>query len=169
MMKKGQEEIVGFVVVMVLVSVVLLVVLGLSFSPSSSISSKNIEQFLQSSLEYTTDCALRYVPDYARVKDLVNECKQNSLCIDSRNACDVLNDTMKGLISEGLQIGPERPFVGYTLNIYNSLNQTQDLSPETILYAQEGNCNGTSRRGASIVLPAEEGLNYVVLNVCVTA
>lgn len=167
MKRKGQEEIVGFVIVMVLVSIVILILLGLSLSNEpGSVNSKDIEQFLQSSLEYTSTCAIRYVPDYARIGELVDSCRQHETCTDGRNACDVLNSTFSEIIPVGLHIGPESPFIGYMLNITYSVNKSQEI-PQTTLYLGLGNCTGASRRGASIVLPGEsEGLNYVALEAC---
>ena len=62
--KKSQEEIVGFVVVIVLIAVIALVFLGLSLTKKQEpIESRQVSNLLGAMLQYTTDCSV-YKPAY---------------------------------------------------------------------------------------------------------
>ena len=56
--RSAQEEMVGFVVIVVIVSIALLILLGflLRGSGKSAVESFEIENFIQSVMQYTTDC-----------------------------------------------------------------------------------------------------------------
>ena len=56
--KKGQEEMVGFALILILVAIIVLVFIGFSIrSPEKeSVESYEVESFLQSMLQYTTEC-----------------------------------------------------------------------------------------------------------------
>jgi len=117
-MKKAQEEMIGFALIIVLVSVILLAFLGFSLSKPQVdlLESYEVENFLQASLQYTTDCEKRFA-DFASIQDLVFECDLDNNCLDERSSCVVLNDTLRGLLMNVWPVGEDRPSKGYELTI----------------------------------------------------
>ncbi len=116
--KKGQEEMVGFALIIIIVAVIILVFISFSLrdSQKETVESYEIDSFIGSFLEYTTDCRDR-TNDLLTVKDLIIECDNLNVCGDGRPACDVLDSTLKGIIDESWKVGADRPIKGYELNI----------------------------------------------------
>lgn len=123
--KHAQEEIVGFALIIIIVAVILLFFLVFYIrSEKKSVESYEADSFIQAFLQYTTECEdyLGYLP----VQKLIFECNNNALCLDGREACDILNSTLKDIVSESWPIGEDRPVKGYELNI--TANQEEILS-----------------------------------------
>ncbi len=113
-LKKGQAEIVGFVLIIVIVAVVFLVFLGISLRKSVAdvTESRDVYQFLESGMEYTTSCVTSFYPDYRKLGELFDECWSRSDCLDGKNSCEVLNETLKNVLENSWLIGENRPFQG---------------------------------------------------------
>lgn len=161
--RKGQEEIVGFVLIVVVVSVVLLIFLGLTLTGDSEIrrESRDVSQFLDSAMEVTSDCAVNFVPDYSRLGELFEECYSGSRCVDGREACEVLEADFEGIIGASWQIGEEFPVKGYNFSSFYTTNLTE----EEIISFSDGNCNG-SISGADYLTPAFPGRIVGRLELC---
>ena len=74
--KKGQEEIVGFVLVIVLVAVIFLIFVGIFVrQDSNSTRQESIEvyQFLDSFMQQTSECAIGFEPAYSNVGELIQQ------------------------------------------------------------------------------------------------
>ena len=143
--KLGQEEMVGFAVIIIIVAVIMLflLVFYLRSPQKGSVESYEVNSFIQSFLQYTTDCE-----DYSGemdVRELIFECDVNSVCInDERNSCDVLNSTLKDMVEKSWQVGEDRPVKGYELKIMTDSGELISL--------KEGNVTG-SYKGAAQPLP----------------
>ena len=161
--KRGQEEIVGFVLIMVIVAVVFLIFLGITLRKGgvSKRESSEVYQFLESSMEYTSDCAIRFVPDYSTMGELFEECYGGMRCIDERDACEVLEQEMRSLLDSSWNVGPDGLVKGYE---FISSYENEETS-EQILSIQTGNCNNTIK-GASYLIPAFPGKIQNTLSVC---
>jgi hypothetical protein len=146
--KKSQEEMVGFILIIVLVIVGILFILFIVLrQPSQGLESREIESFLHASMLYTTDCQ-RDVSSYYDLKGLIQECNNNENCYnETRNTCDVLNETFSNLIESAFTIGEDSPYKGYILNV---------LGTETLLELEKGNSNVDSF-GYSITIPPSRG------------
>ena len=164
-MKRGQEEIVGFVLIVVLVSVVLMIFLGIYIRkvPNDVSESRDIHQFLESSMEYTTECVTSFYPDYRKVGELFKECLGNDKCLDGANSCDVLNESMVSLIDSGWLINEDSPYKGYIF--VSEYEAFENSSRTSILSLSSGSCNG-SRKGASYLTPASPGTIRSTLEIC---
>lgn len=166
--RKGQEEIVGFVVIVVLVSVVLVVFLGIFIRQDSSIGeTETVElfQFLESSMEYTSGCAISYEPDYSKLRDLIGECYTGiSICTSREKPCDVLNKTLNEMLDSSFFADPEGSVKGYEFKIDYSNNIT-DI-PEEILLIKDGNCSSGIIRGSEILTSAYPGTIISSLKLC---
>lgn len=116
--RRGQEEIVGFAVIMILVAVILLIFLGfyLNNPVKETVESYEVDNFLQAALGYTTDCG-NYRNDHLELEDLIFECVDSESCLDGRDSCDVLKEVFKDLVDESWKTGEEWPYKGYELNV----------------------------------------------------
>ena len=87
--KKAQEEIVGFVLIMVIVAVGFLIFLGFNLRQgiTTTEESFDLHQFLESSMEYTTECSLRYEKDLAKLGDLFESCYFGKTCFGAVGVC----------------------------------------------------------------------------------
>ena len=167
MIKKAQEEIVGFVIIVVLVMIVALIFLSFSLTKTSRIEeSAAIGQFLESASEYTTNCSISFSNNYAKIRDLYDECRNKRQCVNEKDSCDVLNDTLSEIINAGLRVGAERPIKGYLFKAVFVENVSESENELKIIDLKQGNCTGTRRRGVSDFSPADEGIIRSQLDVC---
>jgi len=160
---KGQEEVVGFVVIVVLVAVVFVLMLG--FSPKEPIvkenASKDIRHFLESLRVYTTDCRLsEQVP--LEYKGLIGSCYSGRVCLSGKKACDVLNSTTNDILTKSFPNGKDYPIKGVRFNIY--YNESTG-SESNIASLSQGNCS-TSHRSAEDFFPLGLGQVTVSLKIC---
>jgi len=135
--KKGQEEIVGFVLIVLLVSVIAIVFLAINIrKPSDKLPSAEIESFLQSSMKYSSDCLVSAERRYT-FKDLIVSCAENNeKCLDGNSVCESMEYAANKLLREGLRICSDCPNTAYRFKIYGDSNRT-------LLSLKEGNCTGT--------------------------
>jgi hypothetical protein len=137
--KLGQEEMVGFAIILIIVSVGLLILLSfLIRSPSNGTTeSYQVENFIQSSLQYTSTCEneIEFLP----IQDLIIACNNNATCLDGSNSCDVLSSTITNLIDSGWNVGNQSVVKGYNLKI------TADGQEK--LTIKEGNQTSNSKGG----------------------
>lgn len=169
--KKAQHEILGFVLIVVVVSVIGMVFLLLSLGRTKAVQHNSIEisNLLESSMHYTTDCAVNYVPQYKDGQDLVRSCYNEQIgnylnCLDGRNVCDALDTTMKHLIQDTLDVDENSPNKAFRLKIY--FHQNNELNPDQeILALSQGlfqNC--TSRIGGMHSIDAS-AMSLEVINI----
>lgn len=117
--KKGQEEMVGFVLIVVVVSVVLLFFLGISLqNKEAGIESQEVENFISSFLPYTTECEIR--AKNVSIRDLVFECVNTEDCSNGESSCEVLKDTLRGIVGVSWNVGERNPNKGYKLDILSN-------------------------------------------------
>jgi len=150
--RKGQEEIVGFVVIVVIVAVVFLVILGLYLGqehPATQRESIDVKQFLDSAMEYTSECRIRATQPYFSLGELIRECYDKSECDSGEDSCNVLKRTLQEIIEINWKIGPDRPSKGY---VFNS-TYTSAFRTEEVLFITKGNCT-TERIGGEHISPA---------------
>jgi len=144
--KKGQEEIVGFVLIVVLIAVVFVIFLGIKLrnSEPTQKESEIIYQFLESSMEQTTDCVLRPNGKNLVMNELIKECHfTDNTCISTKSSCETSKDTMKGILEATWKVGEEYPYKGYELNVNYDYNSSSGEKNEEIFSIIEGNCNNT--------------------------
>ena len=131
---KGQEEMVCFALIIILVSVVLLVFLAFSLNKpkTEAAESYEVNSFLQATLQYTTTCQTSSgIKKFESVQDLVFECDLKEKCSDNEDTCKVLNETLTDILKESWPTGEDRPNKGYELIINTKDEQTLNI--------QEGN------------------------------
>ncbi|MFH0868738.1 MAG: hypothetical protein V1839_00775 [archaeon] len=163
--KRGQEEIVGFVLIVVLVAIIFLIFLGITLrqkSPINQKESKDVSQFLESAMEYTTECAVGSEPDYSNLGRLVKDCQSRAVCKPSgREACDILKETVSNIIESSWNIGPESPNKGY---IFNATYKS-DYANEDVILISKGTCS-VNLIGGDYFVPAFSGTIINSLTIC---
>ncbi len=139
--KRSQEELIGFVLIIVIVAIILLVFLGFSLrnnSQKETVESYEVESFIYVSLQYTSDCKNNF--EYLSIQKLISSCVREENCLyeeQEKNSCEVLNSTLKNILKESWPIGDERPVKGYKFNI-----TSEGLG---IISLSEGNFTGNSK------------------------
>ncbi|MBU2562056.1 MAG: hypothetical protein KKF68_00130 [Nanoarchaeota archaeon] len=116
--KKAQEEMIGFALIIIIVAVILLIFLGFSLRTHQKelVESYEVDSFIQSFLQYTSDCAEGHEPNYASIQKLIFLCNRKERCTDERDSCEVLNTTLTQILEKSWEI-VDRPTKGYELNI----------------------------------------------------
>ena len=152
MKRKGQEEMVGFAMIIIIVSIILLVFLGFSLrnSVKGGVESYEVESFIQSSLQYSTDCRDK-TNDMQSVQDLIIGCNRKDICSDGRNECEVLDSVLKEIMNSSWPVGPERPAKGYEVNITSNDGE--------ILSFMGGNFTGSLEASSQ---PLSRGIEFLV-------
>lgn len=165
--KKAQEEMVGFVLIVVIVVVIGLVFLLISARQETKLEaeSKDISAFLRSASEYTSECAINYEPNYAKLGELIKECRDEAPCISGKKACEVLNATLSDILDKSWNVKPGGAIKGYAFNSTFSSNVTQERGRE-ILSIISGNCSSGIIRGANEFYAVYPGTVNYGLKVC---
>jgi len=168
--KKAQNEIVGFVLIVVLVVVIGVIFLGISLRKAHPVSVKDAElsSFLESGMRYTSECAVSYEPDYDNMQDLIKSCYNNRNCRNNLSACDVLNLTYTEMLKASFPVGEDRPVKAHILNIsFKSMGN--NTPPEEILLIKSGEYGNCSiERGAESVQAGFNGNIYTRMSLCYT-
>ncbi len=116
--KKSQEEMVGFVLIIVLVAVIAVVFLGISLRKPSQTNaeSENILAFISAVSEVTTECQIS--KNHLSVGELVSACEKSRPCDGGKPACSVLSDTLEEIMSKAyvVEMGSFRTFYNLTLS-----------------------------------------------------
>ena len=138
MKNKGQQEMVGFVLIVVLVMIGMMVFLVISLrdSPENK-GSLEVGNILDAIMKHTTECAIVYEPDYDNFEDLFKSCHQGDVCNNlNESACDYLNESLQVVISDLMK--SEASVSAYQLDFFVKDNEGQ----LGLLQISEGNCTG---------------------------
>lgn len=170
--KKAQQEILGFVLIVILVSIMFLIFLSFSIGNGSKVvkNSAEISNFLEAAMDYTTNCSTSYDSPLMELRDVVKSCfNNNGNCIDGKSSCDAANSTLNEIIVNGLGINENSPNKGYKLDVYyNIVNSTAKQDEKfNLTYGNFKNC--TSVPGAIHSIPFDtlsSGNINVELEVC---
>jgi len=154
MRKKGQEEMIGFALIIIIVAVILLVFLAVSLKNSNkeALGVNEVDSFIQSFLAYTTDCR-EDSNNYYSMQDLIIECNNyESSCLDGRKTCDVLNFTLKEIVEESWKISENTPIIGYELLIGAEEIELISFKAGNSTNSYKGSMQEFSSRGMSIII-----------------
>jgi hypothetical protein len=138
--KKAQEEMVGFALIIIIVAIVILVFLSFSLrnSTGENVESYEVESFIQTALQYTTEC--RTSLGYLDVQRLVLECSKERTCDSGKNSCELLKETVESLTNETWFVGEDRPVKGYDFLINSDSGEILSVKQGTVA----GNYRGAS-------------------------
>jgi hypothetical protein len=167
MNSKGQEEITGFILIVVIVAIIIVIFLAIFLRQNVNTSgfkdNRQIAGFIESAMEYTSDCAIGYEPAYSNLGELIKECRAGRQCISGKMACNVLNSTLTEIIDSGWQVGSDRPVKGYKLGIVYSLNSSN--GGDSIMSLGKGECK-SNREGAEYFSSDYPGNVITRLEIC---
>lgn len=163
--KKGQEEIVGFVLIVVILAIAMVIFLGIKLrnpEPAQK-ESEILYQFIESSMEQTTECVIRQNGRNVALNELIKECHSfDNDCLNGKSSCDVVEETMDSLVSSTFKVGADYPYKGYTITAEYSANSS---SPEEIFSLEAGNCTN-NYIGNSYFIPQFPGNIVVRAKIC---
>lgn len=147
--KKGQQEMVGFVLIVVLVIIGMMVFLIISVRNSPEpVNSLAIENMLASIMKHTTECAIVFEPQYDDFEDLFKSCYGGDECINlRRSACDYLNESLRDVVEDVMD--SEATVGAYQVDFFVKDSESQ----QSLLKIVEGNCTGS-------VLAAQRSMVY---------
>jgi hypothetical protein len=120
--KLSQQEILGFIVIVMVVVIVGVIFLGISLRKDRvdngrSTEDAEIANFLSASSKYTTDCMIRE-PVYADISDILSGCDAGKICSDDRDTCEVLDQIYADLMTKLWAAGADRPIKYTKLSAY---------------------------------------------------
>lgn len=124
MKRKGQEEMMGFLMIILLVVIIGLVFLAFSLRQKTKPVEQHAMQaddLLQAILLYTSDCKKSY--DMLNVRELIKECNNNNEKCENQETriCDKLNQTLEKLLEKAMGTSIQNAFIhGYVLEINGS-------------------------------------------------
>jgi hypothetical protein len=118
MNKKAQQEIVGFVLIVVLVVIGLMVFLTISLRDSKETEDDfRVINLLDALMKHTTECAIVYEPDYDNFEELFKSCHKGDNCNNlGIPACEYLNDSLKEVLDA--MIASEATINAYDIEIF---------------------------------------------------
>ncbi|VVB80675.1 Uncharacterised protein [uncultured archaeon] len=166
---KAQQEIAGFVIIVVLVIVALMifVVISLKQTPTE-IKSDAASNALAGVLSYTSECSVN--PPYSEsVRDVVKDCYENQKCNNlNLMACSYLNQTLAEMLPD-LLINPQ---VSGTIKAYELridwVNGEDETDIQNKLRMSRGVCNQSSAivTSADELVDVTDGTLDVKLRIC---
>jgi hypothetical protein len=143
MSRRGQEEIVGFVLIVVIIVIAAVIFLGIRLrnpEPTQK-DSEILYQFIESSMEQTTDCVIRENGKNLKMNELLKECHSfDNICLNGKKSCEVVEETMSNMMSSSFRIGEEYPYKGHEVEAFYNLNSTNSQKEE-IFKIIKGNCS----------------------------
>ena len=157
--RRGQQEMVGFVLIVILVVVGLMVFLIISLNDAPE-HEKSVEvgNMLEAMMKHTTDCAIVYEPDYDDFEDLFKSCYQGDQCSNlGKSSCDYLNESLRGVLNG--MFATEATVGAYEVDFF-----VKDV-PEGLLHIFEGNCTGSVSSAQRSVVSGSESL-IIRMKVC---
>jgi len=161
--KLAQQEMVGFILIVVLVIFALMVFLIISANkPLVSVDSPATKSLMSSILAYTTDCVFSE-PYKTNVMELMIGCYEDKKCVNmNKMACEYLNETLSNVM--GSLIDSDPTIVAYTIETY--WQSSSDEKPEAFYRLNSGLCAGG--QGAKLqgeIEPLDNDLK-VLLELC---
>ncbi|MFA5061142.1 MAG: hypothetical protein WC494_02415 [Candidatus Pacearchaeota archaeon] len=137
MNKKAQQEMVGFVLIVVVVVVGLMIYLVISLkSEGGERTSVQADNILDSIMKMTTECAPVFEPDYDDYEELFGSCYANEVCsnLNNKKACDYLNESLSDVLEGIIKSEAEINYYKFELFVKDGAG---------LLEIKQGNCTGS--------------------------
>jgi hypothetical protein len=153
MNKKAQQEIAGFVLIVVVVVIGLVVYLGITLrSNSLNEDSAEVDAILDSLLKHTTECAVTYVPNYEDFRGLFKSAYEKKFCsnLNDKPAIEYLNESLKEVLS--VAFSSESSISGYEIQFFVK------EPPEGILQIKSGNVTRNQESAISTIASGSKEL-----------
>lgn len=145
---KGQEEMVGFVVIVALVVVIGLVFLMISIRPSATQNAETsvvLDSFFKSVGYYTTNCE---IPEgtFRDIESLITRCSNNDICSDERESCYVLEQNLRNLLNRSFAVGKGSYARYYRMNLKTGIDGKPIIPEISAGNTSLASVNGCPRR-----------------------
>jgi len=119
--RKAQEEMVGFVMIMLVVAIIFVILLGLYIRANTNTvetGNEEMSDFLGAAFEYTTECNLCNGGP-CQVQELIIKCDEyrGAICLESNYVCEVLYDELQNLTEAGWDFGEDSPYSDYEISV----------------------------------------------------
>lgn len=128
--KRGQEEMVGFALILIIVAIIFIVVISIYIRKTQEpIEDSEAKSFIQSVLQYTTTCEESNLENLS-VQELIFQCQEKDPCEYGNyggDSCRILNETLKNLIKESWEVNQNTAIKGYffAVNISDGIDEEQ--------------------------------------------
>lgn len=141
---KAQEEMIGFVMIILIVVVVGVILLGIGLNkPKESKTSLEITDFLYTLFQYSVNCSDTY-------KDLIISCIKNEYC-NSISSCQALEDITLKVINTSLRVGSEKQYKAYEYKIFSGNS--------SVIYLTSGETTRNSVGSNVKIITSEDKIN----------
>ncbi|MFA4960605.1 MAG: hypothetical protein WC548_02975 [Candidatus Pacearchaeota archaeon] len=131
---KAQQEMVGFVLIVILVIVGVMVFLILSLKSPEEQSSSNVDNMLGAIMKITTECAIVFEPQFEDLHDLFESCYAGKKCANLNiDTCEYLNKTLQNVFADIIKT--ESTIESYQFDFLIK-------EGDSLLEIKEGNCSG---------------------------
>ena len=167
---RGQQEMVGFILIVVIVVIGLLVFLLFSMRPGEVKENDIANNLLSAILKTSSDCAIVYEPNYDDMRDLFRSCYDydngfGGKCSNTQeDPCYTLETALTSILDEVLVLEPI--IEAYQLDFSHS----DSVGFENYLHLIKGNCTGNvyGYEPQTIRISSSENL-IVTLRICMPA
>lgn len=115
---RGQEEMVGFALIMIIVMIIVLIILGFALTKNKGVEEKDFQLtgFIEASLQVTTDC--KFNDEFLTIREMVHQCNQKQKCDSSnKDICQELARNYKEMINQSFNPGQDSYVKGFILQI----------------------------------------------------
>lgn len=145
--KKGQEEIVGFVIIIAIVSVIILILLSFMLNKKEivAVESYEVESFVQSMLQYTTEC--ESYTEFLSFQKLITYCDVEGVCLNEEDSCKLLNSTAREILESAWNVNDESAIKGYEFKIFNEEGEMVSIEKGNKTANYKGNYQDFVRSG----------------------
>ena len=158
----GQQEMVGFVLIVVVVVVGLMIFLvWAAFRDPTDMDDMEVNNMLSSILSYTTNCnaATNLRPDDMRT--LFRSCFESRNCNNlNRDACEYLNETLIEVMDSLLM--SETTIASYQIEFL----ERDERGSKGIYRLSEGNCSSGLISGAQSTISAYDASLLIQMRIC---
>ncbi|MCK4997022.1 hypothetical protein KAS08_01845 [Candidatus Pacearchaeota archaeon] len=162
MNKKAQQEIVGFVLIVVVVMVGLMIYLTMSLrsSPENE-GSLEVANALDALMKQTTECAVVYVPNYDTFEDLFKSAYKGESCTNlNKPAREYLEEASREVLTD--MMASESSVMAYELQF---AEKNSEGAIQGLLMFTEGNCTGNVNSAMRTLSSGSERL-LITLKTC---
>ena len=124
--KKAQQEIVGFIIIVLMVVIAGVIFLSISLRPHKTVIQDDVDMsnFLISTSRFTSECYIPSTPRYQNLDELTKICRnsQTQMCDNKQTACDVLNKSYSEILGKIWKASSVGSVTYYQLQIYYQAN-----------------------------------------------
>jgi hypothetical protein len=161
-LRKAQDEMVGFALIVIIIAVVFIVIVSVYIrKPQEKTQDYEVNSFVQALLQYTTTCEEENNENLT-IQELLNKCQEGNPCYYNEiihresNPCKILNDTIKEVVKASWETGIK----GYWFNITISKDGETE---EQILNIKEGVVTKNYRTGGQDLPPKAGSWEYAII------